>query len=214
MAVNALGGVKTLLLSCLLVYAVSLLGLIPIGEALKGFVFLYPFFCSGVVWHRMEGKWTKQRKMLFVCSLLCFAILLRGWRGFQDTFYLMNNSVFEAPGYVTAAGWEVVERTLYRLAIGLAGSLVFFLGTQLLWQTKISAGTFGNVCSMIGRNTLGIYLMNGVLFYGGGFSRWLQGEWYAAIGCFVLSVGWIVFSMWIIKRTSCRKVLSNLLWGQ
>lgn len=208
------GGVKMLLLSCLLVYVVSLLGLVPIGEGLKGFVFLYPFFCSGIVWRRMEGRWTMQRKMFFTCSLVCFMILLIGWNGFQDTFYLMNNSVFEAPGYVTVSGWKVVERTLYRYAIGLAGSMAFFLGAQLLWQARVSAGTVGNVCSMIGRNTLGIYLLNGVLFYGGSLSRWLQGEECAAVGCFVLSIGWIALSVWIIKFTSRNGFLARALWGE
>ena len=115
---------------------------------------MLPFFWAGYFLFKHREKLLSSPRVLFVASLLAFAALLPFWSG-RYTVYFCRVLPF-ANGL--PPDWHNLAIYLFRLAIGLAGSLCF------LSACKLAAGSMGKtsilpLLCLVGGNTLGIYLL-------------------------------------------------------
>ena len=101
--------------------ATVLVILIP-GTETVNFNFMLPMFCLGMLCGNRREAIGKHRWTWLAVSLIVFVDLLFFWSG--------HLTVYERPTRIWAAGtpdWANLGLTLYRLALGMAGTMTFYL---------------------------------------------------------------------------------------
>lgn len=196
--------------SILLLYLLSLSGIIP-NKVQHDFIFLYPFFCVGILIKTFQNYIEKFSNKLLVISSITFLICLLFWQGHDDTFYVMNTSMTETVGKIT--GIHVLYKTLLRFTIGVSGSMMFLLLAKSLQRYKIA----NKYILYVGKNTLAIYIVHTVIIdicsdipphiptCSNGLSIILS---------ISLSFILILFCYWFAKITGKSRWLNFLLWGK
>lgn len=189
-------------------------GVIPnMDNKLKGFFFLYPFFCMGfVLKHYDEWLW---RRQIFLLSCLSFLICLLFWRGEPDSFYGMNTSLIKQTGYENIVGVKVVERSILRFVIGLAGSLTCIISLRILNEKFEKISTISSFISKVGQSTLGIYILHGFVldfFVNRIVSK--ESSFLTFIICFVISLALVMACSFLYQLSLRSKFIRLVLWGK
>ena len=117
--------------------------------------FLLPMFWAGYLCHLYQPWIDRHRKQLLCASLIAFAALLPFWSG-HLTVYMVPIDFFHWDT-LTLDG-ENLGTALYRLGIGLTGSLVFFLLSPWVYE-RIKSWRITPVFDKLGKCTLGLYWM-------------------------------------------------------
>lgn len=137
------------IISIILLYTISFLGIIPNKiPLLQGFIFLYPFFWIGIIYKMMESYLQQYRwHVIIFCFVLLF-VLFPHWRGYDSTFYEMNTSIFAGEG--SFRGIDVLYQTILRIGLGTSISIIIILLFSLFEDFRFPAS--------VGKYTLGIYV--------------------------------------------------------
>ena len=86
--------------------------------------FMLPMFWVGYLCNLYQTWIDRYRIQLLVGSLLAFSCMLPFWSG-RLTVYMVPIQIFDWSNFVT--DWSNLGITLYRMAIGITGSMIFFL---------------------------------------------------------------------------------------
>ena len=123
------------------------------GAQIVNLNFMLPMFCLGMLCGAHQDFIEKRRKILLAASAIVYGALLVFWSG-RLTVYMVPTRVLTGSGL----DWNNLGVTAYRLAIGVAGSMTFFLLAEPVWKFlgKCSISKF---LLSIGSATLGIYLL-------------------------------------------------------
>ncbi|MBQ0006880.1 MAG: acyltransferase family protein [Alistipes sp.] len=134
--------------------ASALITLIP-GCDIVNLNFMLPMFCLGMVCGNHLDSIEKHRRWLLLLSVVLFSVLLCFWSGRLTVYMVPTKTIDFASGSVD---WHNLLITLYRLAIGMAGTMTFFLLARPVygWLSKFS---FAQTLCRIGGATLGIYFL-------------------------------------------------------
>ena len=115
--------------------------------------FMLPMFWMGHLLHQHQTWIDQHRKALFVSSLVAFIAMLPFWSG-RLTVYMVPIQFFDWSTF--AFDWHNLGITLYRMAIGMAGSLFFFLLAPWVYN-RISDWRITPMLNQLGKCTLGLY---------------------------------------------------------
>ena len=198
--------------STLLLYVLSLSGIIP-NKVLKDFVFLYPFFCVGILM-RTYKTWVFEWAMFILpVAALCFFGCMLFWQGYDDSFYSMNTSMYETEGYADIVGIKVLWKTLYRFVIGTFASVTLILLARRMSPFLLST----HLMQSIGRNTLGIYIFHSFtwkIFAPPSCNILFESAVVSFAASIVISVVIVLITSAIVNMTCRNKYLALLLWGR
>ena len=115
--------------------------------------FMLPMFWMGHLLHQHQEWIDKHRKTLFASSLIAFIAMLPFWSG-RLTVYMVPIQFFDWSTF--AFDWNNLGITLYRMAIGMAGSMFFFLLAPWVYN-RISDWRITPTLNQLGKCTLGLY---------------------------------------------------------
>ena len=146
-------------LSVILLYGLSLLSIIP-NKCWSDFIFLFPFFCTGILMKEYKESILRYAERFLIISTVTFVICMSYWKGYSDTFYSMNTSMLAEEGYAGITGWMVPVKMIYRYITGVSASFMLIL---LARRLEVYLPT-SPLMMRIGRNTLGIYILHGFVF--------------------------------------------------
>ncbi len=207
----------SLISSVLILWIISWFEIIPNRlDTVCGMTFLYPFFVFGYFLHSYKSRFIVYRLPLRTISLAFYVVLiLLFWRGWPDTWYVMNTGIFaEANPVCGVTGIMVIWKTLSRFLIGASASVFLLLSCEWLFD-KIGSSDFQSGkavlshLSDIGKYTLPVYLLSGSIQ--GYFEVWLGDSWYAHIINTIL----IVYLCYFVAVITCKnKWLGLFLWGK
>ena len=115
--------------------------------------FMLPMFWTGYLCNLYQGWIDHRRKSLLSASLVAFTAMLPFWSG-RLTVYMVPIDFFDW----STLTWNVENLgvTLYRLAIGIAGSMVFFLLSPSVYG-RIKNCRITPTLDRLGKCTLGLY---------------------------------------------------------
>lgn len=136
------------------IVATVLVILIP-GTETVNLNFMLPVFCLGMLIGNRREEVERHRIIWLVLSAVIFVVLLCFWSG--------HLTVYERPTHVIdfATGsfdWGNLGLTVYRLALGMAGSMTFYLLSKPVHEAIQRWKWSGTLCR-IGAATLGIYFL-------------------------------------------------------
>ncbi len=131
---------------------VVLSGILPYG-GVANFNFMLPMFWVGYACKLNQSLLDRHRKWFLGISLVAFGVMLPFWSG-RLTVYMVPTQVLDWGTFT----WDVqnLSVVLYRLAIGIAGSMSFFLLSPYVYRLIEGKG-IATALNGIGRSTLGIY---------------------------------------------------------
>lgn len=207
--------------SVLLLLVLSFTGVIPNqvdkDSLLKGFIYMYPFFWVGYYLRQVKessSPYLSNAKRYIVFYVIFSIFLLCDWNGITDPFYSMNTSALAETGAHGVVGWMVVNKTLTRIFIGSFVSFTLILLFSALFN-KESQNKFRVFCQNIGKETLGIYILQSTVYWSLPKHDILGfGAWGNFLFSLFLSIVIVVVSYYLIKLTSKSKILGLLLWGK
>ena len=127
-------------------------GILPYG-GVANFNFMLPMFWVGYACKLNQSLLDRHRKWFLGISLVAFGVMLPFWSG-RLTVYMVPTQVLDWGTFT----WDVqnLSVVLYRLAIGIAGSMSFFLLSPYVYRLIEGKG-IATALNGIGRSTLGIY---------------------------------------------------------
>ena len=128
--------------------------LVPGGETVN-LNFMLPCFCLGFVCGNREESVARHRRALGIFAVVVFLALLPFWGG-RLTVYMVPTHVLSFSPF--SFDLSNLGLSVYRLAIGFAGSLVFYLAAPGVHRL-IAGGRFDAFCGTVGGATLGIYVV-------------------------------------------------------
>lgn len=134
------------------VVAVIAVLLIPGAEAVN-LNFMLPMFCFGMCCGNHSEEIEYHRKAWLAASAVIFLVLLFFWSG--------RLTVYQIPTRVVSKGffdWHNLGLSIYRLALGAAGTLFFYLLAKPIYEYVRKLKISRLLCD-IGRATLGIYFL-------------------------------------------------------
>ncbi len=134
--------------------ATVLVILIPGAQAVN-FNFMLPMFCLGMLVGRRWEKIERHRVIWLVLSAVVFGVLLCFWSGHLTVYERPTRVIDLATG---TFDWGNLGLTLYRLALGMAGSMTFYLLSKPVYDSIKHWSWSGTLCR-IGAATLGIYFL-------------------------------------------------------
>ena len=115
--------------------------------------FMLPMFWMGHLLHQHQAWIDKHRKTLSVSSLVAFIGMLPFWSG-RLTVYMVPIQFFDWNTF--AFDGTNLGITLYRMAIGMAGSMFFFLLAPWVYD-RIANWRITPTLNLLGKCTLGLY---------------------------------------------------------
>ena len=117
--------------------------------------FLLPMFWAGYLCNLHQAWIDSHRKKLLSASLVAFATLLPFWSG-RLTVYMVPIDFFHWD--TLTLDMDNLGTALYRLAIGLSGSMLFFLLSPGVYE-RIKDWRITPILDKLGKCTLGLYWM-------------------------------------------------------
>lgn len=112
-----------------------------------------PMFWLGYFCEQQKEFIASHRKVLLVFCTVAFAVLLPFWSGRLTIYAIPIQLVDWSTGSVN---WTNLVITLYRMTIGMAGSMFFFLLAPWVYE-KIEHWRITPVLNHVGKSTLGLY---------------------------------------------------------
>lgn len=128
--------------------------LVPGGETVN-LNFMLPCFCLGFLCGNREEAVMRHRRVLAWTAGAVFLALLPFWSG-RLTVYMVPTHVLSFSPF--SFDFPNLGLSVYRLAIGFAGSLVIYLAAPAVHRL-IAGGKFDAFCAAVGGATLGIYVV-------------------------------------------------------
>lgn len=128
--------------------------LIPGGDVVN-LNFMLPCFCLGFVCGNREEAVARHRRALGILAVVVFLALLPFWGG-RLTVYMVPTHVLSFSPF--SLNLSNLGLSVYRLAIGFAGTLAFYLAAPVV-RRLIAGGRFDAFCGTVGGATLGIYVV-------------------------------------------------------
>ena len=187
------------------------MSIIP-NKCWSDFIFLYPFFCTGILMKEYKESILRYAERFLIISTVTFVICMSYWKGYSDTFYSMNTSMLAEEGYAGITGWMVPVKMIYRYITGVSASFMLIL---LARRLEVYLPT-SPLVMRIGRNTLGIYILHGFVFqiFAPTSSNVLfENKVISFIACFLISSVLTVVCNYIVVLTSRSRWLALVLWG-
>ncbi|BEG98835.1 acyltransferase family protein [Bacteroides sedimenti] len=133
--------------------------IVPFGS-LVAINFLLPFFWIGLFYKKYREKIEKDASLWWGASLALFIFCLACWEG-SYTIYKSPIELFSFhPFHFATATFGIA---LFRFLIGLAGSAFFIISVQMLYERYANRQWISKCCE-IGKYTLGIYIIQMILF--------------------------------------------------
>ena len=126
--------------------------ILPIGN-IDNINFMLPMFWMGYLCQTKQERINKHHTRLLLASTISFLILLPFWSGRLTVYMIPINFIDWSNGIIN---YDNLGITLYRMSIGIAGSMVFFLAAPWVYD-KISKYSFTNTLNNLGKCTLGLY---------------------------------------------------------
>lgn len=126
--------------------------LIP-GAHIVNLNFMLPVFCLGMLCGNHYDAIDSHRSLWLIGSAVIFFTLFIFWSG-RLTVYMVPTRLFDAGTFDI----QNLSITVYRLVLGMSGAMMFFLLAKPVW-TWISRFSWSPLLNDIGRNTLGIYVL-------------------------------------------------------
>lgn len=121
---------------------------------------MYPCFLIGMYLKSKDSQWQKHSLVLFILSLSVFLSLLLFWnKSFWDYIVFNFSSVFIKKDHYPII---YLYREVYRIFIGIVGSLSFIFLFYLLFERERQSKIL-ELCSKWGRYTLGIYVLQTII---------------------------------------------------
>ena len=134
--------------------ATVLVILLP-GAQVVNFNFMLPMFCLGMLVGRRREGMERHRIIWMVLSAVVFGVLLCFWSGHLTVYERPTQVIDLATG---SFDWGNLGLTLYRLALGMSGSMTFYLLSKPVCDALQRRRWCGTLCR-IGGATLGIYFL-------------------------------------------------------
>jgi fucose 4-O-acetylase-like acetyltransferase len=134
--------------------ATVLVILLP-GAQVVNFNFMLPMFCLGMLVGRRREGMERHRVIWMVLSAVVFGVLLCFWSGHLTVYERPTQVIDLATG---SFDWGNLGLTLYRLALGMSGSMTFYLLSKPVCDALQRRRWCGTLCR-IGGATLGIYFL-------------------------------------------------------
>ena len=134
--------------------ATVLVILLP-GAQVANFNFMLPMFCLGMLVGRRREGMERHRVIWMVLSAVVFGVLLCFWSGHLTVYERPTQVIDLATG---SFDWGNLGLTLYRLALGMSGSMTFYLLSKPVFDALQRRRWCGTLCR-IGGATLGIYFL-------------------------------------------------------
>ena len=134
--------------------ATVLVILIP-GTEIVNLNFMLPIFCLGMLVGNCKEIIERHRVIWLVLSVVTFGVLLCFWSGHLTVYEKPTHMIDLATG---SFDWGNLGLTIYRLALGMAGSMVFYLLSKPVYEAIRTRKWCGTLCR-IGAATLGIYFL-------------------------------------------------------
>ena len=195
--------------SILVLHVLSLTGIIP-NRWMSHSVFLYPFFCVGILMKEYKSVIISHEKVILYICLFFSIVGFSLWHGY-DSFFEMNTSMLEPEGQAGITGWLVLVKTIYRFVTGVSISIALILLVRRI-DNYIPHHSMN-----VGRNTLGIYILHGFTF-----SIFLPPDSHilfdnvmmSFFACVLISLSIVVVSSYVVKATGRIHILNLLLWGR
>ena len=163
----------------------ALFTILPIGNV-DNINFMLPMFWLGYFCQKEQEVIDRHRRRLLIASLVAFAALLPFWSG-RLTVYMVPIQVVDWTN--GTVDWTNLNITVYRMIIGIVGSMVFFLSAPWVYG-KIEHGRLTPTLNNLGKCTLGIYwtqtfllecTLHGLGFYVGTAGSFIAGPVVATI---------------------------------
>ena len=160
-------GAHFFLKDSLLFYGIVFLSLfvLPDEYGMNTYKFMYPFFLAGY-YAALNKEEIRENPVIGKACALCekkpLKALFAAGALYSGLFLLYNDKVFIfVSGYriTNAAAWKMIAVDLYRMIVGFAGAGFFLLLLHTLIK-KYGEERF-HVLPFLGRNSLGIYLLQG-----------------------------------------------------
>ena len=164
------------------IVATVLVILIP-GTDTVNFNFMLPMFCLGMICGNRQEEIEKHRGIWLAASLILFGVLLCFWSGhltvYERPTRFWTAASAAAVGGTGSAGaawtagagayggalspawtpdWNNLGQTIYRLALGMSGSMVCYLLSKPVYEAIRGWRWTETLCN-IGGATLGIYFL-------------------------------------------------------
>ena len=117
--------------------------------------FMLPCFCLGFLCGTRKEFLGRHRRTLGILAVVAFLTLLPFWGG-RLTVYMVPTHVLSFSPF--SFDFSNLGLSVYRLAIGFAGTLVFYLAAPAVHRL-IAGGRFDAFCGTVGGATLGIYVV-------------------------------------------------------
>lgn len=165
--------------------SIVLFTILPIGNV-DNINFMLPMFWLGYFCQKEQEVIDRHRCRLLIASLVAFAALLPFWSG-RLTVYMVPIQVVDWTN--GTVDWTNLNITVYRMVIGIVGSMVFFLSAPWVYG-KIEHGRLTPTLNNLGKCTLGIYwtqtfllecTLHGLGFYVGTAGSFIVGPVVATI---------------------------------
>lgn len=201
---------KGVCVSVLILHLLTLSGVIP-NRSISNFLFIYPFFCSGILMNEYKDSIFRHANNVLLVSITTFLVCMFFWQGASDSFYGMNTSMVELEG-AGVTGWMVLVKTIYRFTTGVSASIAFILLARRYEKFLPKP----QIVMSIGRNTLGIYILHEFAWqiYPPHSDYLFENKLLSFIVCLCVSIILVVLCNYIVKFTSRIKYLALLLWGK
>lgn len=132
--------------------SVVLMNILPYGN-IDNVNFMLPMFWLGYYCEKKQEAISRHRVKLLIGSLLLFAVLLPFWSGRLTIYMVPIHFIDWSNGTVDPANLGI---TIYRMLIGMAGSMVFFLVAPWVYG-KIEHRSVTPLLNKLGKCTLGLY---------------------------------------------------------
>lgn len=205
------------LFSVLALYFLSFLGVIPNHDRfLLGFIYLYPFFSGGFLFNKYKSHINRYSTYILLVSLIIIVAGFATWKGYDDSFYPMNTSIFEETGNANITGLLVIWKTIYRFCIGLAACLSLTMLYEYLsvripsCKSPVLLYVFN-----ISKNTLSIYIVHMYLLESfvsqDFFNKYTWGQ--SFLFAILVSCIMICLSEYLVSITH-KKTCQLILWGK
>ena len=117
--------------------------------------FMLPCFCLGFICGNRKESLGRHRRVWAGLSGVFFLALLPFWSGRLTVYMVPTHVLSVSPFSFDISNFGL---SVYRLAIGFAGTLVFYLAAPA-FHRLIAGGRFDAFCKTVGSATLGIYVV-------------------------------------------------------
>lgn len=132
--------------------SVILVNILPFGDV-DNVNFMLPMFWLGYFCEKEQEVLTKHRAKLLIASVIAFAALLPFWSG-RLTVYMVPIRIIDWTS--GTFDFENLNITVFRMVIGMVGSMVFFLLAPWVYA-KIENLRITPTLNNLGKCTLGLY---------------------------------------------------------